>query len=104
MNKLDRKFYFPVLVLFIFIATFCAGRTALANDNNTHSSDQHLETQSERLDEIEEIVSEQKKLIEESFAFSVRGVQDSEIDYLRQVERLSYKLSSIEKRILISLV
>ena len=102
MNKLNQKIYFPVLVLFIFIATvFCDGSIAFADDKNKHSTNQRLETQSKRLDKIEEIVSEQKELIEKSFTSRVRSVQNREIDYLLRLERSSYKLSFNTKRILI---
>lgn len=105
MTKLDQKICFPVLMLFVFTATaFCGGHSALADDKNQRSTDQRLETQSKRLDEIEEIVFERKKLIEKSFAFLVWSLQNREIDYLRRLERLSYKLSFTEKRTLIDLI
>ncbi len=105
MNKLDQKICFWVLMLFVFMATaLCDGRTAFADDKNKISTDQRLEIQSKRLDEIEEFVSEREKLIEKSFSFNARSVLNREIDYLRRLERLSYKLFLDNKLALIGLI
>jgi hypothetical protein len=92
-------------MLFVFITTaLCDNHTNLSDDKNMHSTNQRLEIQRKRFDKIEEFVSERKKLIQTSFAFNARSVQNREIDYLRRLERSSYNIFLDEKLALIGLI
>jgi hypothetical protein len=88
MNNLYQKIYFLVLVFFFLIAAgLCDGQTIIADNQKKLLADQSLAIQSKRLDELEKVVSERKKQIEENFAFGEVSIENHVADYMNKFEQ-----------------